>query len=124
MIEYTLTRFMSNLSPKMAKLIIAACKSGEQLTTDAIPEEALANVTILASFGKRIDVDIVDDYEGLVQRLTDHYADGGNAGNHLDGFLASSICILATRGDMPTIGGFEQVGIPDIFAQLFGDQDE
>jgi hypothetical protein len=122
MTAYSLTRFMSNLSPKLAKQIIKHCNDGEQFDAAAIPRDALPNVTILAAFGSRIDVEIVDDYDKLLDRLRTACNDGNV--HHPDLFLATSIALMAQRGQDITLGGFEAVGVPDIFAELFGDQDE
>jgi hypothetical protein len=122
--KYTLERFMSNLSKPVNKALRHAWSNGEQLTAGGIPREALVNVVILAGYGNRIDVAIVDDFEELLERLRAELHEGKAYPTHPDTFFASSMVIMNGRGQELTMGSFESIGVPDIFAQLFGDQDE
>lgn len=116
MTAYTVTRFFSNCSDKTRKLLNKAFKDGDQLAAAAIPKDALPAILILAAYALRIDIELVDDYAELLERTREALKIGGV--HHPDLFLASSICILAERGDVPTIGAFTQVGVDGILTDL------
>jgi len=117
--DYDAKRFLSSCTPKTAKAIDAVWKAGEQLVADAVPREALPAVLILAAWGRRVDVEIVDDYDALLERTSTALKDGNL--HHPDLFFVSCICILAERGQEPTIGGFETINVPDIFEGYFSE---
>lgn len=120
--EYSGTRFLSDCSKKVAKALRDAWSDGEQLATEAVPKEALPAVLILAAWGLRIDIEIVDDYDTLLDRTEQALKDGNV--HHPDLFFASSIIIMARRGQELSLGGFELIGVPGIFIEFFGEQDE
>lgn len=116
--EYSMDRFFGNVPPKIVKQIKAACAEGEQFSYDAIPDDAVPCFVILAAFGRRIDVEIVDDYEALCERFKT-----AKSHKHPDLFLASGIIIMEGRGQEVTLGMFVELGIDKLFEQLYGEQE-
>lgn len=115
--EYSVERFTHGMSsdPMLADMVLAALRSGYQLTADAIPDMALPAVLMLSAYGKYYqDVDIVDDYELLVEAQREAFRGFGNCA-HPDLFFASCICILDARGEFPCRAAFEDLQIPVIF---------
>jgi hypothetical protein len=118
-VRYSTERFMSSIETGLAKKLRTAFKAGAQLAAAKVPTEALPAVVILASWGVRYDEHIVDDYE-LLARMRQAFDDGAVV-HHPDLFFASCVCILALRDQVPTVGSFEAIGVPDIYANLFGE---
>lgn len=119
--DYDTKRFLSSCAPKTAKALKEAWAEGAQLASSAIPRDALPAVLILAGWGRRIDIEIVDDYDELLERTKE--AMKGDGIHHPDLFFASSIIILAERGQEPSIGAFETINVPTIYEEFFGDPD-
>lgn len=117
-VRYTQERLFYGCDSDLTKALKQVWKDGEQLATETIPDEGLCVVTMMAAWGRRFGVDVVDDYELLLQRCRDAMAEMRI--HHPELFFVSCICILFQRNEEPTIGGFEQVGVPDHFANLIG----
>ncbi len=121
--RYTVTRFLeSDTSKKTVTLLRKAWKDNDQLATKAIPRDGLLQVTIMAAWGRRVDIELVDDYDALLERMRDALKE--DFIQHPDTFFASSICIMAARGEELTVGGFEQLNIPTIFCELLGIEED
>lgn len=118
MVNYTVDRFMSNLDKKLAKQLRTVFQAGDQLAAAKVPKAALINVAILATYGHFMDNEVVDDYAELLERLRTALKDGDV--KHPDDWFASAICIMASRGETLTIGGFMSLGIDVIYCDLFG----
>lgn len=117
--DYTVERFVHGIGdPIVKESVLLALASGYQLTADAIPDQALPVVVMLAAWAKHYeDVDLVDDYEMLLEAQREAFRSCGNCA-HPDLYLASCICILDAQGQYPSRAGFEDVGIPAIFEEL------
>jgi hypothetical protein len=117
-VRYTQDRLFWEVDKETLKALKDVWKEGEQLATDAIPDNAIACVTLLAAYGKKQGVELVDDYDALLQRCRDGM--GASTLHHPDLFFVSCICLLALREDEPTLGGFEQIGITEHYEDLIG----
>jgi len=115
--NYTADRFLDGMSKKLAQGLRKAWAAGGQLVSEKVPKEALPAVLILAAWGERIEVQIVDDYEVLLERTRQAFKDNGL--HHPDLFFASAICIMAERGQELTVGSFETINIPNLFNEFF-----
>jgi hypothetical protein len=120
--KYTVERFLSACSKQTVKTLRAAWKEGDQLAADKVPKDALPAVLILAAWGRRCDMELVDDYDVLLKRTRAAMTDGSV--NHPDLFFASGILIMHERGEDAVIGGFVQLNIDGIFNDLLGLGDE
>lgn len=118
-VRYTQERLFWGCDPATVKELKAVWKDGEQIATEAVPDDALAVVTLMAAWGMRFDIELVDDYLQLLQRCRD--AMEARTLHHPDLYFISCICILARREEAPTVGAFEQINIPEHFANLFGE---
>lgn len=119
MVDYTVERFLHGIGdPVLKECLIVALGSGYQLTADAIADQALPVVVILAAYAKyHEDVDLVDDYELLLEAQREAFGSAGNCA-HPDLYLASCICILDSQGMAPSRAAFEDVAVPTIFTEL------
>lgn len=117
--DYTVERFVHGIGdPLLKETILLALASGYQLTADAIPDQALPVVLILACYAKyHEDVDLVDDYELLLEAQREAFRSSGNCA-HPDLFFASCICILDTHGQYPSRAAFSDIGVPILFDEL------
>jgi hypothetical protein len=118
---YSVKRFLGNCTTATAKGLRKAWADGDQLAAAGVPVDGLPAVVILAAWGRRTNIDLVDDYEELLTRTRDAF--NKCSLRHPDLFLASCICILASRGEAPTVGSFEQISIPAIFQELLGGEE-
>jgi hypothetical protein len=116
--KYTQERLFWNIDPDTIKDLKEAWREGDALSPDLLPDETLCAVTLLAAWAHKTGIDIVDDYDELIKLVRAKLANPGL--NHPDLFMVSMICILDARGEQPTIGGFEQIGLPDLFEDLIG----
>jgi hypothetical protein len=121
MTSYTVERFLSSCQPKLAKSLKALWAEGGQLAAAKVPESAIVPVIIIAAYGKKQDIELVDDYDALLEAFRE-LTKGGACFQHPDTFFASSICIMAARGQDVSLGGFESIGVPDIYEELFGEE--
>jgi hypothetical protein len=121
-VRYTQERLFWGIDSDTVKALKQVWKDGEQLATEAIPDEAICCVIMLAAWGRRFGVDLVDDYEVLLQRARDGMLE--TRIHHPDLYFVSCACILYQRNEEPTIGGFEQIGIPAHYEALIGGSDE
>ena len=121
MVAYTVDRFLSSCSAKLAKQLKALWAEGGQLGADKVPPDALVPVVIHARPALVTDVEVVDDYPALLEKMRAAFAAGGV--HHPDSFFASSICLMAEREQELTLGGFESIGVPAIYEALFGTED-
>jgi hypothetical protein len=121
MVAYTVDRLLSSCSAKLAKQLKALWAEGGRLSADKVPRDALVPVVILAAWGQKQGIEVVDDYDALLEKMRAAFAEGGV--HHPDSFFASSICIMAQRGQELSLGGFTSIGIPEIYEELFGTED-
>ena len=112
--RYTATRFLSDCCDETYWYLVGQWSEGNQLTTNRVPVDGVPAVLILAAYAREYGVELVDDYEALIQRFQDHVSEC----NHPDKYLASCICILYERDQVPDDESFEQVGIPTIYEEL------
>ena len=123
--DYTVERFVHGIGDVLLKdALLRALASGYQLTADAIPDQALPPVLMLAAYAKYYeDVDLVDDYELLVEAQREAFRSSGNCA-HPDLFFASCICILDAQGMFPSKAAFQDIGVPAIFEELTAVEEE
>lgn len=117
-VRYSQERLFWGADAQAIKELKAVWKEGEQLASESVPHELLCVVIMMAAWGRRFGLDIVDDYDLLLQRARD--AMEASELHHPDLFFISCLCILHRRNDEPTVGGFEQIGIPEHFSNLIG----
>jgi len=117
--NYTIDRFFSSCSKGTTKLLKQAWKDGDQLAAGKVPVDGIPVVLIMAGWGLKQDVELVDDFDKLIERF---HENAGKGMQHPDLFLAGSICIMRERGQDVTVGGYEAVGIPDIYDILLGEE--
>lgn len=117
--DYTAERFVHGVGdPVLKEALLASLASGYQITADALPDQTLPAMVILASFAKyHEDVDLVDDYELLLEAQREAFRSSGNCA-HPDMFMASCICILDAQGQYPSRAAYADIGVPAIFAEL------
>lgn len=113
-VRYTQERLFWDVDADTVKALRQVWKDGEQLATEALPDCAVCCVLLLAAYAKRFDVELVDDYDALIERACD-------GKHHPDLFFISCIRILHQRGEAPTLGAFVQIGIPDLYEDLVGE---
>lgn len=121
--DYTVKRFLeTDTSKKTVDLLRKTWKEGDQLAAAKVPRDGMVQVVIMAAWGMRVDMELVDDFDALLERMRDILKE--DYPQHPDTFVASSICIMAARKDEITVGGFEQLNIPHIFCELLGIEEE
>lgn len=113
--RFTVERFMSNCTDATKKFLIHNWKEGNQLVARKVPVDGLPVVLIIAAYARDYDVELVDDYEALIQRYLDHVDQCW----HPDKFMASCITILYERGLSPSDEAFEAVKIPELYEEFF-----
>lgn len=116
--RYTQERLFWGIDDETVDELKALWKEGDQLATEAIPEEAICCVILLAAYVRRMEIALVDDYPALLQRARTAL-DAGTL-HHPDLFFVSCTWHLYQRGAEPTIGGFTQIGIPELYEALIG----
>jgi len=117
-VRYSQERLFWGVEPATVKALKQVWADDEQLATEAVPEDSLCVVILLAAWGRRFGVELVDDYDLLLQRARDAMA-ASNL-HHPDLYFVSCVCILAQREDAPTVGAFEQINIPEHYENLIG----
>lgn len=115
--RFTVERFLSAMPKDVALNVRLAWEGGFQVRAAKVPEVALPAVLILAAYARRDEVELVDDYDLLVERMRDAVSDFGLT-SHPDLFMASCICILHARGELPSFESFEAIGLPSIYTKL------
>lgn len=115
--RYTQERLFWGIEQETIKDLKEAWNEGETLSVELLPDETLCAVLMLAAYARKQGIDIVDDYDALInkvqEKLTTHSI------HHPDLFMVSMICILHARGDEPSLGGLTQINIPEHFENLF-----
>jgi hypothetical protein len=112
--RYTGARFLSNCAPDSEEWLREQWTEGNQLRSEQIPVDALPPVLILACYAREYGVELTDDYDLLLSRYDDNIA----SVFHPDKFFASSISLLAGRGQVPSDEAFESIHIPTIYEEL------
>ena len=113
--RYTPERFVSDCSPESQAMLTKTWKRGEQLAARRVPVDALPCVVIMASYLRTYDVELVDDFDALLDRYSDNVADCC----HPDKFFASCIKILHLRLLSPSPEAFESIRIHEIYEAMF-----
>lgn len=116
--RFTQERLFWGIDEETVDALKTTWKNGEALAVAALPLNTLCAVTLLSAWAHKQDMDIVDDYEELIKTVRASLVDPGL--HHPELFFVSATCILDARGEQPTIGGFEQIGVPDLFEDLIG----
>lgn len=119
--KYTVERFFGGVGDKVATSItLDALDSGYQLVTNAIPTQVLPAMLILAAYSRHfVDVELVDDYEKLIELHNEYIKEFA----HPDKYLASCICILHEREQFPSYEAFEAVQVPRLFSEMTNIED-
>lgn len=114
--RFTTDRFMGGVGDPLAKdLLKLALSSGYQIEVKKIHPQTLPAMLILACYSRYyVDVELVDDYDRLVDEYKTQIADVA----HPDKYLASCIVILHARDAYPTYEAFQDVRVPELFQQL------
>lgn len=113
--RFTPARFLSSCCEESAATISKAWKRGDQLVSRRVPVDALPCVVIMASYLRTYDVELVDDFDKLIERYDDHISEVF----HPDKFLASCISILHKRYQAPSAEAFESIHIHDVYEAMF-----
>lgn len=117
----TTREYLSSLDVVQTGAVIAALGSGYQLCVEALHGDVVPAIFILATYARLdLDMELVDDYELLVERQRAAFLDYCH---HPLLYLASCTCILHARGDTPSLQAFTDVGVDRVFADLV-DADE
>lgn len=113
--RYTPGRFLSDCSEDTRDFLVSNWSEGNQLVARRVPVDGLPPVVLLACYARQYGVELVDDYEALLERYWE------NVGEcyHPDKFMASCIIHLHARGLAPGDEAFESVNIPKIYEELF-----
>lgn len=117
-VRYTQERLFWGIEEGMVKQLKALWKDAEQLEVSGLPDECLCVVIMMAAWARRGGIDLVDDYDALIQRARDAFEAGEL--HHPDLFFVSCVCILHRRDDVPSIGAFTQINIPEHYENLIG----
>jgi hypothetical protein len=120
-VKYTVERFLSSVEPATAKSLRKVWREGLQLAASRVPPHALPAVVLLATWARRNGIELVDDFDELLA-ATQTAFDDGTVIHHPDLFFVSCILILYARDQVPTLGGFESIGIPAIYNDLMGEE--
>lgn len=114
--RFTVERFLHGTGDVVAKqMLIAALGSGYQIETKMIHPQTLPAILILACYSRYYeDVELVDDYD----RLVENYAQSVAEVAHSDKYLASCIRLLHARDEYPSLQAFEDVRVPDLYREL------
>lgn len=114
--RFTTDRFFGGIGDPLAKdLLKLALASGYQIEVKQIHPQTLPAILILACYSRYyVDVELVDDYDRLVEEYRTQIADVA----HPDKFLASCIGLLHSSDAYPSYEAFQDVRIPDLFKQL------
>ena len=114
--RFTTDRFLGGVGDPLAKdLLRLALASGYQIEVKKIHPQTLPAMLILACYSRYyVDVELVDDYDRLVEEYRTQIADVA----HPDKFLASCIGLLHSNDAWPSYEAFQDVRIPDLFKQL------
>jgi hypothetical protein len=115
--RYTQERLFWGIEQDTIKDLKEAWDEGEVLSVELLPDETLCAVTLLAAYARMQDIDIVDDYDALINTVRAKLT--GEGLHHPDLFMVSMICILHARADRPSLGGLTQINIPEHFENLF-----
>lgn len=108
-------RFLSDCSPETRSFLTKAWKRGDQLVASRVPVDGLACVVIMAAFLRTYSVNLVDDFDALIDRFEMYVKDIA----HPDKFFASCIGILNRRFQQPDEEAFDSINIPAIYEELF-----
>lgn len=115
--RFTVERFLSNCSPATKEYLLENWAESNQLLVEEIPPDGLPPVVILAAFTRLYDVELVDNYDELLNKYWWESPDIF----HPDKFFASSVCIMDENGTSPDLESFEAINIPTIYEELFPD---
>lgn len=121
MIYYTSKRFFSNCSGETEQMLREAWDAGNVLTVEDLPPDAVPCVVIIAGFARLYQLEIVDDYELLLGYLQQECAKDTDRIQHPDMFFASSILQMFLRDEEVTLEGFRSIGVPQLWAEFFGE---
>ncbi len=112
--RYTVERFLSDCSEPTRQWLLDQWGEGNQLRVDDIPPDALPPVLILAAYGLTYEVDLVDDFDALIEK----YCEEEDYIFHPDKFMASCIIILDEKGQMPSQEAFDAINLEAIYEEL------
>lgn len=112
--RYNATRFLSNCSDETYWYLVNNWKEGNQLVTEDIPIDGLPAVLILACYARQYGVDLVSDYNALMDAYWWNVAEV----QHPDKFFASCIIHLDEYGAAPDPVSFDTIKIERIYEEL------
>lgn len=114
-LRYNATRFLSDCCDSTWAFLKGEWAEGNQLGSRKVPVDALPAVVILSSYARQYGVELVDDFDALLERYNDNMREC----SHPDKFFASCVVILSERGQVPDDASFESIRIPEIYEELF-----
>lgn len=116
--RWSVERFMGGIGDAVLKSCLRmALRSGYQLRTILVPEQALPAVVILACYAVNYQgVELVDEYDTLLELYYQSVQD--NTCAHPDKYLATCIYLLHKRDQFPSLDSFKDVRVDDLFEQL------
>lgn len=112
--RFTVARFLSDCCEETRTFLIEQWSEGNQLVARRVPVDGLPPVVILSAYAREYGVELVDDYDALLERYQENIADCC----HPDKFMASCICILKERYQVPEDEAYEVINIPKIYEEL------
>lgn len=113
--RFTVERFFEDCCEQTATMLKKAWKRGDQLVSARVPVDGLPCVLILAAYAKVYEVELVDDFDALVERYEEHVGEF----SHNDKFMGSCICIVwGNTRYLPEVASFEAINIPAIYEEL------
>ena len=113
--RFTVFRFLSDCADATREYLLAQWAEGNQLESGRVPVDGLPPVVILATYARSYGVELVDDFEVLIDKYRDNIRDCA----HPDKFFASCCSLLFDRGMYPDEVSFQSINIPSIYEELF-----
>lgn len=116
--RHTVQRFVGGIGDAvLVSCLLMALRSGYQLRTILVPEQALPAVVILASYAVNYQgVELVDDFDTLLDLYYQAVED--NTCAHPDKYLATCIYLLHKREQFPSIESFHDVRVHELFEEM------
>lgn len=117
--RFTVERFFGGVGDAiMVDQAVRVLRSGYQFSTAALDYQLIPAFVILATWALHYEgVELVDDYPALLKAQREAFAEGCVCA-HPDLYMASCICLLAERADVPSRETFGTIGVPQLFQQL------
>lgn len=118
--RFTVERFFSGCGDHVAtSMALAALRSGFQIEVAAVTWQLVPALVILCAWSLHYnDVDLIDDYDALLELHREAIVGPDVLAAHPDMYLASCIALLAKREEFPGREAFEQVNVPSLYREI------